>query len=241
MFRLLAALLLIPTAAYACDCPPTPTCGAITTNAQFFVGTAIAQRNVPHQGAHQVDFVDYTVHVTESFAPNISIGSITHVWSDPSSGCSWTFKVGQAYLFETHPDQGRLYTSLCTFTAELWNAQPVLVQLRALKASHRPPSLVGTLFEEGVHTPSATRPLASISITAHSATGQTFTTKTDAQGVFLFNTLPTGAYTLTPTLPADLKFDRAAKGAEDPSHIQIPATTTAIEASCRAYLDATKR
>ena len=241
MFRLLAALLLIPTAAYACDCPPTPTCGAITTNAQFFVGTAIAQRNVPHQGAHQVDFVDYTVHVTESFAPNISIGSITHVWSDPSSGCSWTFKVGQAYLFETHPDQGRLYTSLCTFTAELWNAQPVLVQLRALKASHRPPSLVGTLFEEGVHTPSATRPLASISITAHSATGRAFSTKTDAQGVFLFNTLPTGAYTLTPTLPADLKFDRAAKGAEDPSHIQIPATTTAIEASCRAYLDATKR
>jgi len=240
MLRLLAALLLIPAAAYACDCPPTPTCGAIITNAQFFVGTAIAQRNVPHQGAHQVDFVDYTVHVTESFAPNIAVGATTHVWSDPSSGCSWTFKVGQAYLFETHPDQGRLYTSLCTFTAELWNAQPVLAQLRALKANHRPPSLVGTLFEEGVHTPSATRPLASTLITAHSTTGRTFSTKTDAQGVFSFDKLPAGAYTLTPTLPADLKFDRGPKGAEDPSHIQIP-SATGIEASCRAYLDATKR
>jgi len=241
MLRFLAALFLIPGLAYACDCPPTPTCGAISTNAQFFVGTAIAQRSVASQSAHQVDFVDYTVHVTESFAPNIAVGSITNVWSDPSSGCSWTFKVGDTYLFETHPDQGRLYTSLCTFTAELWNASPVLAQLRALKTNHRPPSLVGTLFEEGVHTSGATRPLASTSVTARSATGQTFSAKTDAQGVFLFDALPAGSYTLTPSLPAELKFDHGVKGAEDTSHIQIPSGVTGIEASCRAYLDARKR
>ena len=241
MARLLAALILFTGIACACDCPPTPTCGALSSEAQYFVGAVVMQRNVPHQGAGKVDFVDYTVRVSETFAPNIAVGSTTHVWSDPSSGCSWTFKLGDTYLFETHRDGNRLYTSLCTFTADLINAQPVLTQLRAIKAGHRLPSLVGTLLEDGVQTRSSRRPIGQVVVTALSATGQRYTAKTDAQGTFLFDALPASSYTLTSELPVGTKLFRGVAAAEDPTRIKIPAGATGVEASCRAYLDATRR
>jgi hypothetical protein len=231
MARFLAVLVLFSTVTYACDCPPSPICGAISPAAQFFVGTTIAQRKVPSQHSGHVGFVEYSVRVTESFTAKVPVGSITHVWSDPSSGCSWTFIPSTAYLFETHPDGSRLYTSLCTFTAELARAQPVLAQLRALKSKKRPPSLVGTLTQELHGKPSGG--LAQTPVTARSSSGATYTATTDASGVFTFDTLPVGTYTLAPRSPSSLKL--TTNPTDNPSRIPVPAGVGA-DASCRAYL-----
>lgn len=79
----------------------------------------------------------------------------------------------------------------------------VLDEIRGVLRGARQPRIVGTVREQswGISfDPGAGRPLSGIVVLAESKDGRQFKTRTDAEGYFRFDELPSGMYTLRPLL-----------------------------------------
>jgi hypothetical protein len=247
MFRVIAFLFLSSAACHACSCSRLPDCGGFHSDAKYFIGIPVSRRVVPGDkrwGAIAISIAIYTVKIIEPLSDTAPSTGETEVRTGTGGAdCSWHFRIGEPYLFETYSSEsGSLSTNLCTWTGELNDREVIIRSLRSLKSGKKPASLLGRVVQwnraadesKGEETRTY---LAGISVMAHSERGETWRSISDRQGVVTFESLPPGKYSLTPELPQNLVLYSGQNIGHDFSQVVIPALSDSKPGFCRAYLE----
>ena len=107
----------------ACSCSPLKPCGMHYAD-QDFIGQVISKSRVVTAAKRKdelwQDRFVYQIQVLESYASDINAGQIVEVMSGTGGAdCSFFFTVGETYLVDAWQKDEGLWSSLCTYTAEI--------------------------------------------------------------------------------------------------------------------------
>ncbi len=203
----LTLLVLAHGTSWACKCASGPSCGLRQYNAADFVGRILSRQEVQPEGDLGIDRVLFKVRVIESLRSTLKVGEVVSVRTGLGGGdCGYIFKIGARYLIDASNGKGGLFTSRCSITAPVQEAEVELRNLRRLAAGKRVPDLTGVLLRNTeVNYVYTVAPLPNIPVEAKLGKGRSsWKTVTEAHGSFTFEKLPAGKYTLVLGLPNDL-------------------------------------
>ena len=217
----LAASLLIlctPSIVTACSCDFA--FGSCQQNWRsgdvIFTGTVTREITAPAA----VDFVEYfrqneyRFSVSEIFRGFGFAGQEFTVFTS-GGGCGYNFKVGTKYLVYASLREGQLVTSVCTPTGPAAEVPHVIRQLRALQNGGRVADLfgmIGTWPIAFTDDPEDIKPLAGKQVRVIGRNKFERSVITDDEGVFSFETLPTGKYRIEVDAPVGMSTWQLNKG-----------------------------
>jgi hypothetical protein len=206
----LGLLALLPSLVQACSCAgvtSTPCDTGWNLGDTIFLGKTIAMDKVtwPQSDASLSSFAArFTVE--EGFRGAV-VGEVVVYTGAGGGDCGYPFVPGTSYLvYATRSaTDGLLRAGICSETKPAITAGGVLRELRALQDHTRSDDVFGTIgmaprgarFDDLVESQS----LDGVSVRATTSGGVSFSTKTDARGVYAFTSLPRGTYTIEPDLP----------------------------------------
>jgi hypothetical protein len=146
--------------------------------------------------------------IQESFKAAGPVGSEAIVQTGSGGGdCGYPFAIGQSYLIyaDQGPD-GNLRTGICSPTHPAVMAAAVIRELRALR-DHKPLDAIFGIIGQaprgsGFDSLPEFKPLSGVPVHATSSDGATYSTQTDASGVFAFASPSSGDYRVESELPS---------------------------------------
>lgn len=205
-------LLTIPAMVAACTCLPDlgPCSQRWRTGDVIFVGTV--KSRVPFNGAEGSGLFDggyiYYVQVTESLRGPYIAGQEVAIETGYGGGdCGYPFIAGNEYLVYASGKKG-LGTNICMPTQPRAMAGGVIRQLRNVRDRRAIDTLFGAIgvgptgasFQDLVDA----KTLANVPVRVIDSNKREYSTKTDSEGVYSFNSLPPDKYTIEVDLPAGL-------------------------------------
>lgn len=205
LLKLVTMLLVsFPVAANACTCvyDPNP---KFPTDDLIFLGTVTSMQlgaypDSPYPGRY------FTVRfsITEGLK-GTQRSEVEVLTPEQSSTCGYPFQTGFSYLVFAHQEEGRFFTSHCSATRPGVVAAALIHQLRAIREGHIPAPLFGFVgrhpVERRIEDQVKIEPAEGIEVKAVGPDAE-FTTRTDKDGAYEFNSLPFGDYHIVPVLPA---------------------------------------
>jgi hypothetical protein len=178
----------------------------------IFVGSVIDTKDPDGNSmAAQGGYTGYVFSIQESFAG--TSGGETVIYSLRNGGfCGYQFKEGEQYLVYAYSGWDKLlYSSICSRTQSIAEAEILIRQLRAAREGKPFASLFGSLWRRqpysGIFIDDYDRPIRNARISVREKSGKTFTAKTGDSGEYSFYDLPAGVYEVSTDLPAGLRFD----------------------------------
>lgn len=224
-------------------------CRPLTMSGAILVGTVVSAHDITSRELQETnphgDILRrvFEVRVVESFTPRTRAGRLVQVFTGRGGGdCGVRFAIGERYFIAAQWSGDVLSTTICSHTVAAIFAGAEIRELRRRMSSEQPSDLSGTVVaaSEGAgRSPADTKPLSNIVVNLTTVNlngrndGTVFRARTDHQGVFAWNKLPAGLYTLSAELPPGLSIRNAAKGKFIP--IEIP-TSDGTGAACRALV-----
>jgi SdrD B-like domain len=215
-------LVCSEAAAWACSCLPGPgSCGAFRESGPRFVGDVLSSRSVSSEEklgsiTFQVSNTLFEVKVVESFSDQVKVGTVVGVMSGSSdSDCGYFFTIGQRHFIDSYKREGSLWTGMCSLTRlSAWSG--VMLQELRLKASKgRLPDLTGTVSQNIPETSDYSKFPAVKGVLVKlkpSGGGPVRETRTDVNGIYNFNELPSGTYEINLGLPRSLRTEGSSVG-----------------------------
>jgi hypothetical protein len=201
----LATLFVAPApSALACSCSIQSPCEAYGEADAIFVG--LVTRGGDGEGAGRYHF-----SVEESFK-GASSRTVPVATAMRGTSCEMGLTVGQRYLVYAYQDEetGELVTGLCTRTCRIERASDDLAYLRGRAAGRRGGVISGTVTHGDGEQP---RPGHRVTL---GGAGVRRSAKTDANGSYAFDGLPSGTYRVRADVPARHRSDED----EDPIELE---------------------
>jgi hypothetical protein len=207
LFLTLALALLfsaLPAPAAACTCVgPNPTCQAVWTTPDIFVGQVLAIESP----ADAQPFLRRRVRIrsTEVFRGGVS-GEVD-VWTGLGGGdCGYDFKVGETYLVYAYRDAttNRISTGICSNTQKLATAGADLAYLRSLPTNTaRFGKIIGTATRfEPVGDATVRQPFSGARVIVEGG-GRQYEVRSGGDGTYEI-AVPPGTYDLRVEVPDGL-------------------------------------
>jgi Carboxypeptidase regulatory-like domain len=187
--------------AAACFCPAGGACGDVTKADSVFVATV--ERIEPNVLNNGSAFAGRAVHLTD--IRSLRGETPSSVMTGLGGGdCGYNFQPGTRYLIVAHrrPTDGRLWTSICSPTQPLAEAEGLIAYIESLNAPADGGRVWGRvrLATPGTNVPSA---LSGAQVTIRGPIEAT--TTTDSDGNYGFTRLPPGQYAVTAAEPPGRK------------------------------------
>lgn len=208
-------LLTIPAMVAACTCALDPsTCGSgWKTGDVIFVGLVKSKVPLDRVEVEGSSFLigrgySYYIQVIESLRGPYLVGQEIVIETGAGGGdCGYPFIAGSEYLVYANGSK-RLGTNICTPTQPKVMAGAVIRQLRALRDQQAIATLFGSVgigptgarYEDLVDA----KTLANVRVRAIDSNKREYTTTTDSEGIYSFNSLRPDKYTIEVDLPSGL-------------------------------------
>ncbi|HEV2859969.1 MAG TPA: hypothetical protein VGX48_03105 [Pyrinomonadaceae bacterium] len=206
-----ALLLLCPAAAEACSCTGYPTvCQAYAGADAVFVGTVQSVESVNvkkgEDGREYYESQLARVSVERVFK---NMKQTEVVFRAGNSSCDTVYEEGQRRLFYAYYDAEDKTWAVrpCDRSSDIESAADDLAYLQGLPASAERTRLAGTLIHYEDEPGEGFNNVGSLNGVRVRAVGaqKTYETHTSADGLFEFNGLPPGSYSVVPDVPRGLK------------------------------------
>lgn len=201
-------------AAYACSCiQPQAPCAYYGETSAIFLGRVVgsAQRRTStdehgNKVVYDVGTIRFLVQENYKGAPGYEV----EIHSGTGGGdCGYWFRRNESYVVYAYrsKDDNLLYTSICTRTAHISDADEDLAYLRGLANAKPGATLHGRLLRligDNEHGPVKEGPkMAGVKVVV-TGEGKTLETLTDEKGEYSVTGLPAGEYDTFPQLPEGL-------------------------------------
>lgn len=222
------------TRADACSCVNTPVCQSLWEDGHpqsvFFVATV----DTVAGNADANGFLAVHLRDLRDLRGRGATEVITSAWGD---SCGFPFAPGRRYLVEAERrDDGRLIVTRCSATALLSSASETLGYLESLARPARGGRIHGEVFSEmpaaGLFDDEDRQPVPGVRVRLTGPVVRGATTARD--GRFMFDRLPAGTYTISPSPVAGMRLRDAA-----PVSIVLPNARAC--ASTRVFFDRPRR
>lgn len=184
------ALLWPATNASACSCAAgTPLCQSVWATPVVFAGEVIEIEDI-HPSSGRTRFPGRLVRFKVEQAYRGDVGEILEIATGSGYGdCGYRFNRGGRYLVYAHENKGQLTTSVCSRTRPLSRAANDLKYLETPPSPGQAARVSGRVFLSGPRE----RPARDYQVVL-SNTERQWTARTDEDGRFEFDGVPTGRY-----------------------------------------------
>jgi hypothetical protein len=215
MFFAVLILITIPEMVAACRCAFDPsTCGTSwKTGDVIFVGLVKSKGQLDRVEVEGSSFLSgrgpsYYIQVTENLRGPYLVGQELLIETGYGGGdCGYPFIAGNEYLVYAYGSK-RLGTNICTPTQPKVMAGAVIRQLRALRDQRAIDTLFGSVgmgpAGASYEVLAEAKTLANVPVRVIDSNKREYTTTTDRDGIYSFNSLPPDKYTLEVDLPSGL-------------------------------------
>lgn len=216
------------SAACTCASPSPQPCSGLKATGVVFVGTVVDIKNPPPDdgGLGGPGLSTYHFRVDENIAGLEGRQEVDVYSGRGGADCSYHFQNGERYLVFPYRDGSQLTATICSYTRPIAAAEVILPQLRAMRDRQRVASVYGILKSsqqpyEWASDDSPDHPLANTRLELRSG-NKTFSTITDANGIYAFYNVPKGEYRFTGELPEHLELAQKMVGGP-PHPLKLPA------------------
>jgi metalloproteinase inhibitor 2 len=209
LILILAVLIvgLCAVDARACTCSgERAACQAYWEASAVFIGTVIEGRLVTvKEGDYEHQMNAVRISIDEAFR-GVEGAEVEVLTGRGGGDCGFGFRRAQQFLvyaYRSETDQ-KLYTSICTRTRAISEADPDLVYIRGLSKARAGGTIRGQVVRERRNETggSSGEPLAGVKVTIDGP--QKAEAVTDAKGEFKVEGVQPGEYTIVPALPKGL-------------------------------------
>lgn len=193
---LLNIFLLGPISAEACSCMMTSSCEAYARAKIVFTGKIIKAEKTENSFRHQVQ-------IEENFLGMENI-SMVDVYTDNASSCMFAMEAGKDYLIYAWSDDesGKLWTGMCSRTAEVEQAEEDLKYIRSIKNSGKTGGTIkGIVSDENITGEKPKKPEQVNKVFIQSKNGEKFEADIEADGKYEIGGLKEGKYNIYVELP----------------------------------------